>query len=70
MYEIRLPIPSPRTLCVLYVMVNLMKVKRTSINVTIALTILFCVRINVQVSKAKHILKGTTQNVLYVIKMQ
>jgi len=41
MWEIRLRIPSTTTLCVLYVMVNLMKVKRTSIDVVVALIILF-----------------------------
>jgi len=54
MYEIRSRIPSPRTLCILYVMVNLMKVNSTSTNVTIALMILFCVRMNVQVSEVKY----------------
>jgi len=53
MWEIRLRIPSPKTLCVLYVMVNLIKVKRSSIAVAVALTVLFCVRI--KVSKAKYV---------------
>ena len=57
-------IPSPKTLCVLYVMVNLIKVKRTSIAVVVSLIILFYVIINEQVGKAKYIeniLKGTTK---------
>jgi len=41
MWEIRVRIPSPQTICVLYVMVNLINVKRTSIAVTVALIILF-----------------------------
>ena len=53
MYEIRLLIPSPKTLCVLYVMVNLINVKMTSIAVVVALIILFCVRINVKVRSVK-----------------
>ena len=47
-------IPSPKILCVLYVTINLIKVNRTSIAVATVLTILFCVRIDVQVSKAKY----------------
>ena len=53
MWEIRLRIPSPKTLCILYVMVNLIKVKRSSIAVAVALVALFCVRI--KVSKAKYV---------------
>ena len=66
MCEIWPRIPSPKTFCVLYVMVNLIKVKRTSIAVAIALVILFCVRINVQVNKIclEHILKGTGNTVV------
>ena len=44
MCKIRLRIPSLKTFCVLYVMVNLIKVNRTSIAVAVALTILICVR--------------------------
>ena len=47
MWEIWLRIPSQRTICVLYVIINLIKVKRTSIVVVVALTMLFCVRRNV-----------------------
>jgi len=36
-------------------MVNLINVKRTSIAVVVALIILFCVRINVQVRKLKYV---------------
>jgi len=45
-------------------MVNLIKVKRTSIAVVVSLIILFYVIINEQVGKAKYIeniLKGTTK---------
>ena len=42
MWEIRLRIPSPKTLFVLYVMVNLINVKTTSIAVAVALIMLFC----------------------------
>ena len=55
MWEIRPGIPSLKTLCVLYVIVNLINVKRTSIPVVVALIMLFCVRINVQVRKAKYV---------------
>jgi len=55
MWTIRLRIPPPETLCVLYVTVNLIKVKRTSIAVVVALIILFCVRMNVQARKAKYV---------------
>jgi len=55
MWEILLRIPSLRTLCVLYVMVNLINVKRTSIAAVVALIMLFHVRINVQVRKAKYV---------------
>jgi len=50
----RLRIPSPNTLCVLYVTVNLINVKRTSIAVAVALIMLFCMRISMQVSKVKY----------------
>jgi len=40
-------------------MVNLIKVKKTSIAVVVALMMLFRVRINVQVSKAKYVRKHT-----------
>jgi len=53
MREIWLRIPSSKTLCVLYVMMNLIKVKRSSIAVAVALTVLFCVRI--KVNKAKYV---------------
>ena len=36
-----------KTLCVLYVMVNLIKVKKASIAVAVVLVMLFCVRIDV-----------------------
>jgi len=52
-------------------MVNLIKVKRTSIAVAVALIILFPVRISLQVNEEKmleHILKGTTKTVVYIIK--
>jgi len=55
MCKIRPRIPSLKALCVLYVMVNLIKVNRTSIAVAVVLRILFCVGINVQVSKANHV---------------
>jgi len=56
MWEIRPGIPSLKILCVLYVIVNLINVKRTSIAVAVALIILFfCERINVQVRKAKYV---------------
>jgi len=55
MWEIRPGILSLKTLCILYVMINLINVKRTSIPVAVALIILFCVRINVQVRKAKYV---------------
>ena len=41
MCEIRSRIPSPHTLCVLYVMVNLINVRRTSIAVVTVLMMLF-----------------------------
>jgi len=62
MWEIRLRIPSPKTICVLYVMVNLIMVKRTSIAVVVALTILFCVRRNMQASKAKYVRTRTQRH--------
>jgi len=43
-------------------MVNLIKVKRTSIAVAVALIMLFCVRINVQVNKAKYVRKHTQRH--------
>ena len=55
MWEIWPGIPSLKILCVLYVIMNLINVKRTSIAVAVALIILFCVRINVQVRKAKYV---------------
>ena len=55
MWEIRPRIPSLKTLCVLYVIVNLINVNRTSIAVVVALIMLCCVRINVQVRKAKYV---------------
>lgn len=61
-----------QTLCVLYVVVNLINVKKTSIAVAIAPTILSCVRINVQVRKQnmlEHVVKGIRKTVLYIIKM-
>ena len=60
MWKIRPRIPSLKALCVLYVMVNLMKVNRTSIAVAVVLTILFCV--NVQVMKAKHVRTHTQRH--------
>jgi len=51
----RLRIPSPKTIYVLYVMVNLIIVKRTSIAVAVALIMLFCARISMQVSKVKYV---------------
>jgi len=62
MNKIRLRIPSPETVCVLYVVVNLIKVKRTSIAVVVALTILYCVRINVQVRKTKYVRTHTQRH--------
>jgi len=62
MYKIRLRIPSPKTPCVLYVMVNLMKVKRTSTVVDTALIILFCVRINLQVRKTEYVKTHTERH--------
>ena len=61
MWEIRPGIPSLKTLCILYVMVNLINVKRTSIAVVVDLKILFCVRINVQVRKAKYVRTHTAR---------
>ena len=58
----RLRIPSPKALCVLYVMVNLIKVKRTSIAVVVALIILVCVSINAGVSKAKYVRTHTQRH--------
>jgi len=43
-------------------MVNLMKVKRTSIAVVVALIILFCVRRNIQVSRAKYVRTHTERH--------
>jgi len=42
MWEIQPRIPPPKARCVLYVMVNLIMVKRTSIDVVVALIVLFC----------------------------
>ena len=53
-------------------MVNLIKVKRTLTAVIVALTIHYCVRINVQVRKQnmlEHILKGTSNTVVYIKDM-
>jgi len=44
-----------KTLCVLYVIVNLIKVKRTLIVVAVTLIILFCVGVNMHVNKAKNV---------------
>ena len=47
MLEIPSRIPPPKTLCVLYDMINLIKVKRNSIAAAVALIMLFCVTRNV-----------------------
>ena len=71
MWEIRLHIPSAKTLCVLNVIINLIKVKRTSIVVVRVLAMLFCVRQTWGGLKIrKHILKDPIDTVLYINKMR
>jgi len=51
-------------------MVNLRKVKRTSIAVVVALIMLFCVRRNLQariVEYVEHILQGSTKTVIHAM---
>jgi len=59
---------SPKTLCVFYVIVNLIKVKRTSVAVVIILIILFCVRISWQ-NMLEYLHKDTFNTGLYFIKV-
>jgi len=68
MWEIWPRIPSPKTIWFLYVMVNLINVKRTSIAVVVALIMLFFVRINVQVSKANTYAKPLPR-LLYILRI-
>jgi len=64
-------IPPPKILCILYDMINLIKVKKNSIAAAVALIMLFCVTRNAyaKVKYVKHILKGTSETALYIIEM-
>jgi len=66
MWEILLRIPSPHTLCVLYVMINLINVKRTSIAVVVALIILFCMSTSQQGKIWPKTYSNTLPTVLYI----
>jgi len=60
MYKIWLLIPLPKTLCVLYIMVNLINVKMTLIAVVVALIVLFCM----STSQQGEIWPNTYSNIL------